>query len=78
MCTGLLRRQLRTTDIGEADVPVLSAEVDDPAGFAECCERLLTDDALWREKQQAALEFVEQTASAKRFDKMLGDIVDVL
>ncbi|MBW4093036.1 MAG: glycosyltransferase [Proteobacteria bacterium] len=60
VATGLLARQLGWEDA------VLSAEADDPAGFAAAVVRLYRDEALWERLRAAAAALVAEEAGRAR------------
>ena len=65
--TSLLARQLGWTD----GVEMQSAPATDPAGLAARIARLLTDDTLWQQIREAAMEAVHRNCSPSRFDEDL-------
>jgi GT2 family glycosyltransferase len=76
VCSHLLRKQLATETVASAKVPVLSAQVINPAEFAEACSEILEDDKLWVKQQQSAFAYIEETASKKVFQDNLKGILD--
>lgn len=56
----LLQDQLRYAGSGCADALLAATVTDDGQEFADACLRLLTDDALWLEKHEAALAYVRR------------------
>jgi len=78
VCSNLLRTQLVETGHPPETVPVLSADSQDPEGFADACCRALTDDDLWKKLQSHALSFIEQTASSEFFEANLRRILNAV
>lgn len=55
-------------------IDLLAAQTDDPAVFAEKCERLYTDSALWAGLRENALRRMETECSPEAFKKALQEI----
>src|SRR5262249_748160 len=69
--TSLIARQLAWSD----DLELLTA--DTPDGFANCCESLYSDEALWQRLRQNALRCVELDYAPEVLREALSKALDV-